>query len=83
LDYIAEYPRDHATQYYYPAFRIRDFELPPDVAAPLPPPHLSPMVAALLMDIPQPTQEVKDITGHGYPSLERTGLLMFTGSARQ
>ena len=41
------------------------------------------MVAALLMDIPQPSQKVKDITGHGYPSLERTGLLMFTGPTRQ
>jgi hypothetical protein len=77
---IAEYPRDFATQYYYPGFRIRDFELSADASKPLPKPDLSPAVAALLTELPEPTQHVKDITGKGYPCLETTGIRLFTSA---
>src|SRR5690242_19941792 len=78
LDAIAAYPPDRATQYYYPGFRIRDFELSPDASTPLPIPNLSPAVAELLLQLPPPTQYVQDITGKGYPTLEKTGIRLFT-----
>jgi hypothetical protein len=78
LDTIADYPRDRDTQYYYPGFGIRNFELSPDASKPLPKPDLSPAVAALLTQLPEPSQQVKDITGKGYPCLEKTGIRLFT-----
>jgi hypothetical protein len=81
LETVAAYPRDRATQYYYPAFRIRDFQLSADASAPLPNPNLHPAVAVLLTHIPEPSQHVKDVTGKGYPGLERTtGMLLFTSA---
>jgi hypothetical protein len=82
LDTIADYPRDRDTQYYYPGFAIRDFELSAEASAPLPKPDLSPAVAALLTQIPEPSQHVKDITGKGYPCLEETGIRLFTRADR-
>jgi hypothetical protein len=32
--------------------------------------------------MPEPSQEVKDITGKGYPSLEQVGILLFTEGYR-
>jgi hypothetical protein len=81
LDFIAEYPRDRDTQYYYPGFSIRDFQLPTALSIPMPS-VASPRVAVLLAGVPEPSQKVKDITGKGYPRLERTGLLLFTGPAQ-
>jgi hypothetical protein len=83
LDTIAAYPRDRTTQYYYPGFHIRDFELTLDASTPLPKPDLSPAVADLLLQIPEPTQHVKDITGKGYPCLEKTGIRLFTSADRR
>lgn len=80
---IADYPRDRDTQYYYPGFGIRNFEFGTNLSTPLPQPDLSPKVAALLTYIPEPSQKVKDITGKGYPELERTGIQLFTGPAQQ
>lgn len=82
LDFIAEYPRDHATQYYYPSFEIRNFELEPALTVPMSS-AAGPKVSVLLADIPEPSPRVKDITGKGYPSLEQTGLRLFTRQAEQ
>ena len=45
---------------------------------PLPKPDLSPEVAALLTELPVPSRHVMAITGKGYPSLEMTGIRLFT-----
>lgn len=78
LETVAKHPPDRATQYYYPGFSIRDFELSADASLPLPKPNLSPEIVALLTNLRQPTQQVKDITGKGYPCLEKTGMRLFT-----
>jgi len=80
LETIAKYPPDFDTQYYYPGFRIRDFEPSDDASKPLPKPYLSPAVAALLIELPAPSQHVKEITGKGYPRLEKTGIRLFTSA---
>jgi hypothetical protein len=80
LETVAAYPPDRDTQYYYPGFGIRNFELSADASAPLPKPDLSPTVTVLLTQLREPTQHVKDITGKGYPSLENTGMRLFTSS---
>ena len=78
LETIAKYPRDFDTQYFYPGFRIHDFGLSADASMPLPKPDLSPEVAALLTELPVPSRHVMAITGKGYPSLEMTGIRLFT-----
>jgi hypothetical protein len=80
LETIAKHPPDFDTQYYYPGFRIRDFELSPDAAKPLPKPDVSPAVAALLVELREPSQHVKAITGKGFPCLEKTGIRLFTSA---
>ena len=82
LEAIAAHPRDKATQYYYPSFGIRNFQLSADASARLPI-HVGPEVAALLTYVPEPSAHVKEITGKGYPCLERRGILLFTGPAQK
>jgi hypothetical protein len=83
LDTIAAYPRGRATQYYYPGFHIREFELSSDASTPLPKPDLSPAVAELLLQIPEPAPHVMDITGKGYPCLEKRGIRLFTSAEQK
>ena len=82
LDYIAQYPPDRDTEYYYPSFTIsgmQNWVVPYSSAQ-----ETSSLsgVAALLTRMPEPSQAVKDITGQGYPSLEQAGLPLFTDSYR-
>lgn len=83
LDAIADHQRDRDTQYYYPGFGIHDFEFGANLSTPLPPPDVSPKVAALLIAIPEPSHDVQKITGKGYPALERTGIRLFTSPAQK
>ena len=71
LDYIDEYPRDKATQYYYPLFNVPGSNDEADYNNPI-----SPEMAEfkpLLIKIPQPTEEVREITGKGWAELEHIG----------
>lgn len=83
LETAAKYPPDRATQFYYPGFSVHDFELSAAASAPLPKPDLSPAIQALLTQLRQPTQQVKDITGKGYPCLEKTGMRLFTSAEQE
>ncbi len=83
LETIAAYPPDHATQYYYPGFRIHGYEPSPDASTPLPKPDLSPAVAELLTQLQEPSRHVNDITGKGYPCLEKTGIRLFTSAEQE
>lgn len=83
LNAIAAHPRDRATEYYYPSFRIQDFQLSADASAPLPKGAAGPEVAALLTYVPEPSPQVKEITGKGYPCLERTGIHLFTEPSKE
>jgi len=78
LDYIVENPRDLDTQFYYPAFTTRADEngsAQPQgvIGAAIPA-----TITALMIDIPQPSQNVHDSAGKGYPELERDGIPLFT-----
>jgi hypothetical protein len=80
LDYIAQYPRDRDTEFYYPSFTISGMQhwvVPYSSAQ-----ETSSLsgVSALLTHMPAPSPAVKDITGRGYPSLEKAGLPLFTDS---
>lgn len=83
LDYIAAHPRDQATQYYYPSFGIHNFQPSEALLTPLPKSAAGPKVAALLADIPEPSRQVQEVTGKGYPCLERTGIRLFTAPSQQ
>ena len=83
LDAIAEHPRDRDTQYYYPSFRIADYQPSADASAPLPKAAVGAEVAALLTYVPEPSAQVQEITGKGYPCLERRGIRLFTGPAQK
>jgi hypothetical protein len=83
LDYIAEYPPDRDTQFYYPSFTISGREKWVDPTTTLLPSPM-PDIDTLLTHIPEPSRAVKDITGKGYPQLEQeSGLLVFTGPNNQ
>ena len=83
LDYIAKYPPDRDTQFYYPSFTMSGREKWVDPYTPAS--HASlPGIDALLTPTPEPSQAVREITGKGYPLLERkSGLLVFTGPNNQ
>jgi hypothetical protein len=83
LDAIAEHPRDRDTQYYYPSFKIQDYQPSAEALEPLPKAAVGAEVAALLTYVPEPSAHVKEITGKGYPCLERTGIQLFTGPAQK
>lgn len=71
LDYIDQYPRDRDTQYYYPGFGVSGFTNEVDYS--LPPSDTYSEFKPLLTQIPQRSEEVKEITGKGWPELERIG----------
>jgi hypothetical protein len=77
LDYIVENPPDRDTQFYCPAFTIGGLHNWADPSLGLS--NTSPTeISALLINLPAPTQKVKDLTGKGYPDLERKGVRLFT-----
>ena len=78
LDYIARYPRDRDTQYYYPVLTVRGLTHWVDPHSTLPAPSFGSSIDALLVPIPEPTEEVKRITGTGWAHLERAGIPMST-----
>ena len=83
LDAIADHPRDRDTQYYYPSFGIRNYQPSTEASAPVPKAPVSPAVVALLTSVPEPGPHVKEITGKGYPCLERRGIQLFTVRAQK
>lgn len=82
LEYMAEFPRDRSTEFFYPVFTSRGGEnaIPPSTA--LTSAAVPPSVAALLIDIPQPNKNVDGCAGQGYPELEKTGIRLFTAQAK-
>jgi hypothetical protein len=82
LDYMAEFPRDRATELYYPAFTSGSVEPGASPATVLTGAAVPANVASLLIDIPQPKQNAKDSAGKGYPELERTGIRLFTAAPK-
>jgi hypothetical protein len=79
LDYIDEYPPDRDTQFFYPSFFVVSGAK--DVSEPAPTPQ-DQQIQPLLTVRPEPTQEVKAITGQGWPKLESTGVPFFCGEPR-
>ena len=80
LDYMAEFPRDRDTEYFYPSFTsggspAAPLQVFPGSGVPL-------SVAALLIDIPQPNPNVDGCAGKGFPALERSGIRLCTASAK-
>lgn len=74
LDAIADYPRDQSTQFYYPVLTARGLENWTDPYADAPKGSFGNGVDALLIDVPQPSDEVRQITGKGWPRLEQYGI---------
>jgi len=71
LDYIDKHPRDRATQYYYPSFGVGGYTNEVDYGA-----STSAEAAQFkpfLTQIPPVSEEVKEITGKGWPELEHIG----------
>jgi hypothetical protein len=79
LDYIAQYPRDRATEYYYPVFTLRGMTCCQDSVADIPGPLANP-IDPLLTQLPDVPACVQKITGKGYPCLESVGMRVFTGA---
>ena len=75
LDYIADYPRDCATEYYYPTFHLSGVTHPPVEPLPV---TLSSATDALLIQRPPESDRVRSETGEGYPHLECKGIRLFT-----
>ena len=75
LDYIADYPRDCATEYYYPSFVLAGVTTAPP--QPLPS-TVSLSVDSLLIQRPPESSRVENETGKGYPKLESKGIRLFT-----
>jgi hypothetical protein len=76
LNYIEQHPRDRDTQFYYPVFGVRGFTNEVDYA--LPNSSSISEFKALVTERPEPTEAVKQITGKGWPELERIGILLFS-----
>jgi len=73
LDYIQEHPRDRDTQFYYPVFggggeSTNAVDYSPSQ------PASEQEFKALVTEIPEPTEAVKEITGKGWPRLEHEGI---------
>jgi hypothetical protein len=80
LDYIQEFPRDHATQYYYPRFTSRDTaEIEP--LSPGAPSKVPPEVQQLIMTRAKPTTLVQAGEGIGWSELEKDGIPFFWGAS--
>ncbi len=71
LDYIDQHPRDQDTQFYYPLFGVSG--ITDDVDSTLPATESDSEFKALLTEIPPPTEKGEEVTGKGWPELERTG----------
>lgn len=82
LEYMAEFPRDRDTEFFYPSFTSRSVETAVPASTPLTGAAVPPAVAALLIDIPQPNPNVDGCEGKGYPKLEKTGIRLFTAAAK-
>ena len=82
LDYMAEFPRDRDTEFFYPSFTSRSGESSVAPSTVLTDTGVPPSVAALLIDIPQPNPNVEGCAGKGYPELERTVIRLFTAVAK-
>jgi len=74
LDAIAQHPRDRDTQFYYPLLALPGITNSVDLRFGPTTPSLGSKVDALLIDIPEPTEEVRQITGKGWVLLEREGI---------
>jgi hypothetical protein len=74
LDYIHEFPRDRATQYYYPRFTSREVA---EIEAPTAPSNVTPEVQQLIVTRPQPTTHVLATEGQGWRDLEKDGIPFF------
>lgn len=71
LDYIDQHPRDRDTQFYYPLFGVSGFTNDVDYT-----PSTSPETAEfkpLLTQIPPVSEEIRELTGKGWPKLEHIG----------
>ena len=78
IDYIHEFPRDRATQYYYPRFTSRETA---EIEAPGAPSNVPPQVQQLIMTRPKPATLVLATEGQGWPELEKDGILFFWGAS--
>ncbi len=76
LAYIAEYPMDRATQYYYPAFTIAGLTNWADPLAGMQG-TVPAEIRRLLTTVPPMSPSVQAIEGKGWPELERKGMPLF------
>lgn len=74
LEYIAQYPRDRDTQYYYPLFVENSLTNWVDTYHNTSKSSSALGIETLIIDLPEPTAEAKAITGKGWPELEHTGI---------
>jgi hypothetical protein len=74
LDYIDQYPRDLDTQYYYPVLTEGGLTNWVDPSANLPKSASASAVDGLIINVPHPTEAVKNSTGKGWPRLEKEGI---------
>ena len=73
---VMDHPRDRATQYYYPEFRVAGMTNQPEPSLGAPNPELA-KVQRLLTVIPPTPPSVQAIQGQGWPELERQGMPVF------
>jgi hypothetical protein len=71
LDYIDQYPRDRDTQFYYPLFAVSGYTNEVDYTAPTSAETAE--FKPLLTQIPPVSEEIREITGKGWPKLEQIG----------
>jgi hypothetical protein len=81
LDDIEQYPRDRATQYYYPGFTLQGLTNWADPSPATPPPGLAD-IQRLLIILPPMPPSVQAIEGKGWPELEREGMPAFLPQQR-
>ncbi len=73
LDYIAQYPRDRDTQFYYPHFVVAGAQNLEEPSFGPSDPSLA-SLQALLITLPEVPPAVQKIEGKGWPELERKGM---------
>lgn len=74
LDYIYQYPRDRDTQYYYPVLTVGNLTNWVDPSSDLAKSASASAISSLIIDVPEPPEAVKQITGKGWPRLEKEGI---------
>jgi hypothetical protein len=72
LDYIQQHPRDRDTQFYYPLFAVGGSTNVVDYRTPQTASEAE--FKALVTEISEPTEAVKEMTGKGWPQLEHEGI---------